>query len=820
MQPKATEGRRMLSAAVDSGHPAIARLLVENAPADRLFDYEVPGELAHGVFVGSRVRAPFARRMARGFVVELPEKSAYAGRLARIAGVEEPSPMILPPLVALARWMARYYMAPLGKCLETILPAPVRTGNVRERRLLYVAAATAHGDTPCAGEEPRLSKRQAQLLADIARVGGGWLGQICREFKCSVETLKRMEALGALTIEEKQARRDPLRRGRILPSRPLPLNAEQAAALAEIVAALPEGQGDGGREPPATTKGFEAHNGQGPVPLAMQGDGGPEPPATTKSFVRPGTVPAERGGPGARSPRPLLLFGVTGSGKTEVYLQAIAAALERGLGAIVLVPEISLTPQTVQRFASRFGASIAVLHSALSNGERFDEWQRIRRGEARVVVGPRSAIFAPVQRLGLIVVDEEHEPSYKQEETPRYNARDAAVMRAHIEGCAVVLGSATPALESWNNARTGKYRLLRLPRRAAEGAAMPLVHIVDMRLERAREGRAGVFSKELLNAIGERLERSEQVMVFLNRRGYSTSLSCEKCGHVATCQRCDIPFTYHRADDCLRCHVCGAWERVPAACPDCGDPEIRYAGVGTQRVEQILRRCFPRASIARMDADSTSRKESHDDILDAFKAGRTEILVGTQMIAKGLHFPRVTLVGIVNADTSLNVPDFRAGERTFQLLAQVSGRTGRGVMPGEVYVQTFSPEHPAVMMARTEDYAGFVDSELPERQALGYPPFTHLTCVTVAGPDERLAQRLAQRLRAATATAAASVGGGVEISEACPAILAKADDTFRFQIVLRASSALKTNAILGAALAAVPAEPPFRIGVDVDAFNF
>ncbi|MBR3084880.1 MAG: primosomal protein N' [Kiritimatiellae bacterium] len=800
----------------------LARLCIENAPADRLFDYEVPEELARSVSVGSRVRAPFARRMARGFVVEFPEKSDYAGRLARIAGVEEPSPMILPPLVALARWMSRYYMAPLGKCLETILPAPVRTGNVREKKMLYVAAApSGRGAEPCA-----LTSRQAQLLADIGRVGGGWLGQVCREFKCSVETLKRLEALGALTIEEKQARRDPLRRGRILPSRPLPLNAEQAAALAEIVAALPEGQGPvplamqggWGREPPATTTSFAAHHGQGPVPMAMQGGGGREPPATTTSFVRPGPVPAGRGGPGARSPR--LLFGVTGSGKTEVYLQAIAAALERGLGAIVLVPEISLTPQTVQRFASRFGASIAVLHSALSNGERFDEWQRIRRGEARVVVGPRSAIFAPVRRLGLIVVDEEHEPSYKQEEAPRYNARDAAVMRAHIEGCAVVLGSATPALESWNNARAGKYRLLRLPRRAAEGAAMPLVHIVDMRLENAREGRACVFSKELLNAIGERLERSEQVMVFLNRRGYSTSLSCEKCGHVATCPRCDIPFTYHRADDCLRCHVCGAWERVPAACPDCGDPGIRYAGVGTQRVEQILRRCFPRANIARMDADSTSRKESHDDILDAFKAGRTDILVGTQMIAKGLHFPRVTLVGIVNADTSLNVPDFRAGERTFQLLAQVSGRTGRGVMPGEVYVQTFSPEHPAVMMARTEDYAGFVDTELPERQALGYPPFTHLTCVTVAGPDERLAQRLAQRLRSATSAAAASVGGGVEISEACPAILAKADGIFRFQIVLRAPSALKTNAILGAALAAVPAEPPFRIGVDVDAFNF
>ena len=800
----------------------IARLCIENAPADRFFDYAVPAALEGRVTIGSRVKVPFQRRAATGFVVELPETSPFAGKLRPIASVDDPSPMILPSLVALARWMSGYYLAPLGKCLETLLPAPVRTGNTREKTLLYVEHAGR--------EDQPLTPRQRELLENIARVGGGWLGQICKEFSCSPETLKKLAALGAVIIEERQARRDPLRRGRILPTQPLALNQEQAAALAAIVGALCAASG---RAAPLESGGASAPASSAPA------SGGAGAPGLRVSESGGASAPGLRN---AGAPRPLLLFGVTGSGKTEVYLQAIAAALERGLGAIVLVPEISLTPQTVQRFASRFGDRIAVLHSALSNGERYDEWQRIRKGEARVVVGPRSAIFAPIEHLGLIVVDEEHEPSYKQEESPRYNARDLAVMRAHIEGCAIVLGSATPALESWNNARSGKYTLLHLPRRAGEGVEMPFVHIIDMAQENAREGRANVFSKELITAIGERLERSEQVILFLNRRGYSTSLTCPSCGYVETCQRCDIPYTYHRADSCLRCHICGGWTRIPEKCPGCGDPEFRYSGVGTQRVEQIVRRCFPSAKVARMDADSTSRKESHDDILDAFKAGRTDILVGTQMIAKGLHFPRVTLVGIVNADSSLNIPDFRAGERTFQLLAQVSGRTGRGAIPGEVFVQTFSPEHPAVKMARTENYEGFVDIELPQRLALGYPPFTHLTCVTVAGPDERLTGVLAGRLRAALCAASdraaplenggagaqglrESGSGGasapsVRVSEVCPAALAKADGIYRFQIVLRATSAMRTNAIVKAALAAVPVEAPFRATVDVDAFSF
>jgi primosomal protein N' (replication factor Y) len=513
----------------------------------------------------------------------------------------------------------------------------------------------------------------------------------------------------------------------------------------------------------------------------------------------------------------VLLYGVTGSGKTEVYLQAIAHVLARGRGAIVLVPEIALTPQTVQRFAGRFGGRIAVLHSALSDGERHDEWQRIRKGEARVVIGPRSALFAPVERLGLIVVDEEHEPSYKQDETPRYHARDAAVMRAHLEPCAVLLGSATPSLESWRNVARGKYALARLPRRA-DNAAMPLVHVVDMRREMARTGHVQVFSQFLIDAVRGRLERGEQTMLFLNRRGYATSLVCPACGFVATCAACNVAFTYHRVDDCLRCHICGAWQRPAPDCPACHDPRFRFAGFGTQRIEQMVAKCFPRARVARLDADATARRLSHDDILGAFRTGRTDILIGTQMIAKGLHFPNVTLVGIVLADSSLHLPDFRAGERTFQLLAQVAGRTGRGATPGEVVVQTYTPEHPAVTAARTEDFEAFAQGEMPVRAEMGYPPFAHLACLTLRGADEQrtafTAETIARALRAE-----APSWKGLQVSEACAAPLAKARGEYRYQVILRAPAAA---ALRGAVVRVLQVNRPPRevaLAVDLDAVN-
>ena len=782
----------------------IARIAIDGAASGRLFDYAVPPELAASCAVGARVRVHFGHRAVLGYVAELVDESDYLAHsnaakkpeqapdllldiapepqkntLKPVEAVDGDAPVILPVLMRLARWMSQYYLAPVERCIQALLPAPVRSGRSREKIRLYVEAAPeetkggrdgarpSHEPTPggpgAVRAATKLTKRQEELVADIRRVGGGWLQQVIAEFKCTAETLRRLEKLGAITIVERQMRRDPFANRRVVPSKPLPLNKDQSDALRLVL--------DG----------------------VSQAEDASAPP-----------------------PKPILLFGVTGSGKTEVYLQAIAAVLEKGRGAIVLVPEIALTPQTVQRFAARFGENIAVLHSALSDGERYDEWQRIRAGKARVVVGPRSAIFAPVENLGLVVVDEEHEPSYKQDESPRYNARDVAVMRANMEHCPIILGSATPALESWKNAKMGKYVVARLSRRAAEDAVMPLVHIVDMRREISEAGQPRLFSQVLLDAIKQRLDKGEQTLLFLNRRGYSTSLVCPSCGYVATCEACDIAYTYHRHDDCLRCHICGGWKRVADRCPQCGDPKYKCLGTGTQRIEQIVSACFPHARIARMDADSTSRKFSHDDILGAFKSGKTDILIGTQMIAKGLHFPNVTLVGIVMADSSLHIPDFRAGERTFQLLAQVSGRTGRGAIAGEVYVQTYTPDHPAVQKARTENFEGFADGELEIRRELNYPPFCHLTCLTLSGPEEGAVSALLKRIAEAVRGKA---DASVVVSEVVPASLPKANNQFRYQLLLRAPTTSRILPPLSAALAANRVPDAMRLSVDVDALS-
>ncbi|MGA3163056.1 MAG: primosomal protein N' [Verrucomicrobiota bacterium] len=444
----------------------------------------------------------------------------------------------------------------------------------------------------------------------------------------------------------------------------------------------------------------------------------------------------------AKSSRVFLLHGVTGSGKTEIYLQAIAHALEQGNGAIVLVPEISLTPQTVERFKARFSSGklqtlVAVLHSHLSAGERHDEWHKIRQGRARIVIGARSAIFAPVEPLGLIIVDEEHEHSYKQEEAPRYHARDVAIMRGQMENAVVVLGSATPSLESYYNCKKGKYTLLELPERV-DNQKMPHVRVVDMRQAARGEKGIPIFSPQLKEAITQRLEKHEQTILFLNRRGYSTSLQCPKCGYVCNCPNCSLALTFHRQEQKLCCHICGHVAPVPAACPNekCKNPAIRFAGTGTQRVEETLAKLFPRARVKRMDSDTMKHKDDYRKVLGDFRAGKTDILVGTQMIAKGLHFPNVTLVGIIYADLALHQPDFRAGERTFQLLTQVAGRAGRGDVEGEVFVQAFAPFHPAIQYARRHDFTGFYEQEIEFREQLKYPPVSRVALLTLKGRNE------------------------------------------------------------------------------------
>ena len=721
----------------------IARVATD-AAIGRTFDYAVPEAFAGSVRPGVLVRVEFGHRTIEGLVMSLADASSHAGALKPIQGVGQGEPLLSEPLISLVNWMSAYYLAPVELCIRTVLPPKLRDGVDDDsfRRRLVVRRAP----TPPAAEPTKRQKEILDRLGDGEEAVAGF----CRAWGVSPPTLRRMATDGFVVIEEKIARRDPLAGRRILPSEPLPLTAEQAAALDVI-----------------------------------------------------------RG-----ADRPVLLHGVTASGKTEVYLQAIADVLVAGQGAIVLVPEISLTPQTIRRFASRFGSVVAVLHSRLSPGERHDEWQRIRSGEARVAIGPRSALFAPVAKLGLIVVDEEHEPSYKQDETPRYHARDVAVMRGHFEKCRVLLGSATPSLESWNNALTGKYRLATMRHRATE-MNLPHTVVVDMRGEAAKnDGKTPVFSGTLLDAIRNRLENGEQTMLFLNRRGYAPTVSCPGCGHTETCDACSVGMTYHADDGVLRCHVCGAFRPVPAVCPACGNPEYRYGGIGTQRVETIAKKLFPHARIDRMDIDVTTRKASHEEILAKFRAGKTDILIGTQMIAKGLDFPNVTLAGILNADTGLSLPDFRAGERTFQLIAQMAGRAGRGVKPGDVIVQTLLPDHPAIVRAQTEDFTGFAEDELAERRELRYPPFSHFCCVTFRGPDRAATEAYAAMFGAAIGE---SPDGSYILGVPGPAPIEKIKNAWRFQLTIRGEKPLVLAGRIRAAYVAYPPPDSVSVGIDVDA---
>ena len=793
----------------------IARVAIDLA-LDRLFDYEVPESLREKLAVGQLLSVPFGHREARGFAVEIGEDASSSGRaLKPISAIVEETPFFSPAIIALVRRIAAYTAAPLESVLRAALPAAVLKRNARAKEMLFVEPVAIDSLAQGAALFQGLTTRQRWLYEQIVRLDGGWMAGLCSELKTTNASIRALAEKGFVEIVSRAKRRNPLARRRVVPSRPLPLNGEQAAALASIKS-LCEAAQLGARSRPLRVPTTHREVGK-PSEASAEASS----PANKESL----DLPSER----ARRPLPqgalpqgvapppsaLLLHGVTGSGKTEVYRQAIAAQLEKGRGAIVLVPEIALTPQTVQRFASRFGDRVAVLHSALSDGERYDEWHRIRRGDAHVVVGPRSAVFAPVANLGLIVVDEEHEPSYKQEDNPRYNARDVAVLRGSIEGAAVVLGSATPSLESWLNAQRGKYARVTMMKRAGAGS-LPDVRIVNM----AMEPGCPIFSGVLLDAIRLRLDRGEQTILFLNRRGWARSVNCEKCGHVVTCPACDLPYTYHRADNCLRCHVCGGWAPTPERCPSCGSSNITFRGIGTQRVEAALAKCFPRASILRMDADSTSRRHSHDDILSAFRRGDAQILLGTQMIAKGLDFPNVTLVGVLNADSSLNMPDFRAAERTFQLLAQVSGRAGRAELPGEVVVQSLDPSAPAIVAAARGDYAGFAARELKDRAESFFPPYCHLAIVGFRSQDIKTVSRWSDMYaQSFMAFARRKASLGMHVSEAVPSALEKADGWHRWQIVLRARSAAAIISAWRWILACRPPPMNLRVAIDMDAQN-
>lgn len=734
----------------------IARVALEIA-LGREFDYSIPSEFAASVQIGTRVKVPFGPRQVLGCVTQLLESSPH-DKLRPIAKVLGRQSLVTPKILELARWISDYYCCPFETTLKSVLPEAVRKEKAGWREQLWVYL------TEPLPEHSKLTPRQKAVLEILLARKELALTELVELAQSTAGTIRKLEDKGILTIQTKIVERDPYAREEIIATTPLALSPEQQRALAAIEHAI--------------------------------------------------QTPS----------KPLLLHGVTGSGKTEVYLQAIDFALSKGKGAIVLVPEISLTPQTVERFKARFSSGtnqtlVAVLHSHLSAGERHDEWHKIRQGRARIAIGARSAIFAPVEPLGLIIVDEEHEHSYKQEESPRYHARDVAVVRAQKENAAVVLGSATPSMESFFNVHRKKYDLLEMPHRA-DDKKMPLIRVVDMRQTARIEKGIPIFSPQLRKSILDRLDKNEQVILFLNRRGFASSMQCPLCGYVAECPNCSVSLTYHKADEQLRCHVCGHNQAAPKVCPQesCRNPAIRFSGIGTEKVETLLKKHFPHARIRRMDSDTLKRKEDYRQILGDFRTRKIDILVGTQMIAKGLHFPSVTLVGIIYADLSLHVPDFRAGERTFQLITQVAGRAGRGDVEGEVYVQSFTPFHPAIQYARRHDYNGFYDQEMEFRQQLQYPPLTRAALITLSGRNEDKVKFAADYLRKQL-DSALSQHKNLIIAGPGAAPLARAETLYRYQLMVRTKQMTLLSRTLPEITNNLQIGDDVRVTIDIDPVN-
>ena len=741
--------------------PNYVRVIIDRA-IQREFDYSVPETLADRIGIGSRVRVPFRDKSALATVLATLEQSDAKG-IRPIEALVGEAPSISESLLDLAKWMGTYYCCPLETVMRSLLPQVIRRAEISWKKQLFVQAPSKVDMSEPDWQQKidnlrKRAPRQAELLEAIAKLDKPILAaQLLRQTSFDNQTLRALAKRGLIELREEAVERDPHADEQFIATTNIEVNPEQALALGKI----------------------------------------------TEALITP------------ENAKPILLHGVTGSGKTEIYLQAIRTALERGRSAIVLVPEISLTPQTVERFKSRFAEMhevVAVLHSHLSQGERHDEWHKIHSGRARIVIGARSAVFAPLKELGLIIVDEEHETTYKQEEAPRYHARDVAVVRAKIEKCAVVLGSATPSLESYHNATTGKYELLTLTQRV-DNQRMPLIRIVDLRLERRKGKIAPILSEKLSQAIADRLEKREQTILFLNRRGFSTSLLCSNCGEARNCPNCSVALTFHRHMARLSCHLCGHTAAVPKKCPECGKDALIYAGFGTEKVESTVSQFFPKANVRRMDADSMTRKEAYRETLRNFRTGKIDILVGTQMIAKGLHFPNVTLVGIINADLALHLPDFRAGERTFQLLTQVAGRAGRGETAGEVFVQTYTPFSPSIQFARHHDFAGYFQQELEFRERCDFPPFKHAVLITVRSAHEGRAKLSAETL---VRRLKESLGSEFTLGDATPAPLEKLQGQFRFHILLRGEAIMRLSRLIRETLDKLPLPEDVIATVDVD----
>ncbi len=722
------------------------------------YDYRIPDPFLESLRPGMRVRVPLGRRARpmTGWCIETKRGAASGRSLRDVAEVVDEEPLCDPPLVRLVLWMSHYYQAPAGQVFDTLIPSSVRgAAGTRERTYFCPDPVTADEKTVAA-----LPAKQQSVVRHLIAAGRPMTSaELTGELGCTEDPIRRLRKKGLLREE----------RLRVLSSGP----------------STRWEQGDGEVE--------GVHRLTGDQTRAL-------------NTIR-GAIDSEAG-------KTLLLHGVTGSGKTEVYIQAIEHVVKFGRGAIVLVPEISLTPQTRGRFQSRF-EQVAVLHSQMTPSERHFQWQRIRRGEVQVVVGPRSAVFAPLPRLGLIILDEEHDASFKQDTQPRYHARRVAHARAMSLKVPLVLGSATPSLESWYACQTGYAELIQLPHRINH-RPMPDVQLVDLRVRDERT--SGAISRPLHAAVAQSLKEEGQAILLLNRRGFATTIQCPACGHVVACPDCDMPLTHHRDGGKAICHYCDYTIATPPWCPECRFDGIRYGGLGTQKLEVEVKARFPDAVVARMDSDTMRRPGSHQRVLSAFRSGQVNILLGTQMIAKGLDFPNVLLVGVINADSALHFPDFRAAERTFQLVTQVAGRTGRGDRGGRVIVQTFSPEHPAIQAASRHDYDLFAQNEMQNRRKFNYPPLGSVARIIFRGPVEQTTESFAESFVGQLEATRTAMAAEVRILGPAPPPIAKLRGKFRFHVLLQSTDAAVLGETIRRTVAnfTIPAKEEIQYVIDID----
>ena len=705
----------------DAGYQRVATVVLTEGPGG-VFDYAVPDRLLTHVEPGKRLRVPFGRsnRAVVAWCVDVAAKTETSRPLKEVRGVVDSSPLLDKPLLELTKWLSEYYLCEWGQAIECAVPSGVRhQAGTREIVLLTVPNSVVAKLT-----QLKLGKKQAAALQILAgSTAPMTVHQLAKAAGCTVGPINELRKKGLVREETRRVQQGDHEVAPLPREKAHNLNAEQQRALDTTVAAM-----------------------------------------------------------NSREYRTLLMHGVTGSGKTEVYIRTIEEVVRCGRQAIVLVPEISLTPQTRERFRSRFG-SVAVLHSHLTGPERNWHWQHIARGEVEVVVGARSAIFAPVPKLGLIVIDEEHDASFKQDSTPRYHAREVAEYRARQANAPLVLGSATPSLESYHRAKTGEYSLIELPNRVLD-RPLPDVDTLDLRLEFRDRRSRGAISRQLHQAMAEAMREGGQVILLLNRRGFATQIQCPACGHVVECPHCDIALTHHRDEDNALCHYCDYIVPTPTHCPQCNFDGINFRGLGTQRLEQEVKQRFPNVECLRMDSDTMRKPGSHEAAFARFRKGEVKILLGTQMIAKGLDFPNVTLVGVINADSALHFPDFRAAERTFGLVTQVAGRTGRGEQGGRVLVQTFSPDHDAIQAAVEHDYRRFAEQELPARKEYGYPPFAHMIRIVCRGPSDVTTEQFAELIGEQVEAAIVSDSVDARLLGPTEAPIAKLQDKYRYHMLV------------------------------------